>query len=337
MSEPIAIEDANGWTAVSSRHSDWSKPKRSDHLQLELLLALERERRSARGPLPLLAGGGDERHLLLLQPVEDRADLGRLHARLEVVEEDVVGLVVVVEALDVAAPQLDVRAQRGQELREVRLLPRLHPDRHRERGGPRHLRAQLRRHPPRLLPVAPDEPDQARVVRVVVERVLVRRELVEEPADLVGGERVVRQPLERRQLLRPDTGAAGRHLHLLVPAEQRRRAVEIVDLADALLQACEGRLHLLRNLPFRARRRRIVASDENECGVTHDRQWRSLDTAGSRSSVVEFRPRSAPAPEHGTRRGRSSSELPLRPACPYLRAQSEPGSPSGDPGSRQDP
>ena len=164
-----------------------------DHLQLELLLALERERRAAHGPLTVLAGGCDERHLLLLQPVEDGADLGRLHPGLEVVEEDVVGLVVVVEALDVAAPQLDVRAQCGQELREVRLLPRLHPDRHRERGGAGHLGAQLRRHPPRLLPVAADEPDQARLVRVVVERVLVRRELVEQPADLVGRERFVRE------------------------------------------------------------------------------------------------------------------------------------------------
>ena len=61
-------------------------------------------------------------------------------------------------------------------------------------------------------------------------------------------------------------------------------------------------------VPFRVRRRRIVASDENEREVTHDRQCRSLDAAGSRSSVVEFRPRSAPAPEHGRRRGRSSAE-----------------------------
>ena len=313
------------------------EPEPLDHLQLELLLALDRERRAADRTLAVLAGGGDERHLLLLQPVEDGADLGGLHPGLEVVEEDVVGLVVVVEALDVAAAQLEVRAQGGQELREVGLLPRLHPDRHRERRGAGHLGAQLRGNAPRLLPLAADEPDQARLVRVVLERVLVRRELVEEPADLVGRERLVREPLERRQLLRPNTRSAGRHLHLLIPAEQRRRAVEIVDLADALLQACEGCLHRLRNLPFRVRRRRIVAFEENECGVTHERQWRSLDRAGPCSSVVEFRPRSASAPEHGTRRGRSSSELPLRPACPYFGAQSEPESPSGDPGSRQDP
>ncbi len=250
-----------------------------DHLQLELLLALERERPADRR-FTLLAGGGDERYLRLLQPLEDRADLGCLHARLEVVQQDVVRLVVLVEALDIAAPQLHVRAQCGQELREVRLLPRLHPHRHRQGRSTGHLGAQRRRNPPCLLPVPADVPDQAGIVRVVVERVLVRSELVEDPADLVGRQRVVRKTLERRQLLRTDARAAGRHLHLLVPAEQRRRAVEIVNLADALLQACEGRLHRPRNLQFHVRRRRTVVSDENECEVTHHWQCRSLDLGG---------------------------------------------------------
>jgi hypothetical protein len=71
----------------------------------------------------------------------------------------------------------------------------------------------------------------------------VRGELVEQPADLVGGQRVVRETLERRQLLGANRRTAWRHLHLLVPAEQRRGAVEIVDLADALLQARKRRLH----------------------------------------------------------------------------------------------
>ena len=60
---------------------------------------------------------GDQRHELLLQLVEDRPNLRRLHARLEVVEQDVIGLVEVVEALDVAAPQLDRVLEVGEELR----------------------------------------------------------------------------------------------------------------------------------------------------------------------------------------------------------------------------
>ena len=50
---------------------------------------------------------GDQRHELRLEIVEDGADLGRLHPRLVVVEEHVVRLVVALEAVDVAALQLD--------------------------------------------------------------------------------------------------------------------------------------------------------------------------------------------------------------------------------------
>ena len=132
---PVRSTDANGWTAVSSRHSDGSKPKRSITFSSNTFWPSIGNVRAATGALALRACGGDERHLLLLQPLEDRADLGRLHPGLEVVEEDVVRLVVVVEAVDIAAAQVEVRAKGGQELREVGVLPRLDPDRHRERGG----------------------------------------------------------------------------------------------------------------------------------------------------------------------------------------------------------
>ena len=145
-----------------------------DHLQLELLLAVDREARVAHRALTLGAGARHERNLLLLEPVEHGAHLGRLHARLEVVQQHVVRLVVVVEALDVAAAELEVLAQRRDELLEVGLLSRLHPDGHRQRAGARDLALQLRRHAPRLLPVAADEPDQARLVRVVRLRLLER-------------------------------------------------------------------------------------------------------------------------------------------------------------------
>ena len=66
----------------------------------------------------------------------------------------------------------------------------------------------------------------------------------------------MRDPLDRGELLGPDAAAAGRHLHLLVPAEQRRRAVEILDLGDALLQLCKCGLH--RAEPYLRQRRRAV-------------------------------------------------------------------------------
>ena len=68
----VAIEAAKGWTAVSRRHSDGSKPKRRITSSSNSLLPLEREADAAERPLPFGAGGRDERHLLLLEPVEDR-------------------------------------------------------------------------------------------------------------------------------------------------------------------------------------------------------------------------------------------------------------------------
>ena len=103
-----------------------------------------------------------ERRLVLLQVVEDRAHLGRLHAALEVVEDGVVGLVVVaVEALDVAAAELEVLAQRRQERLRSRCsaAPRPRPGCASEADA-RHLGAELGRHLARLLPVAPRDADR---------------------------------------------------------------------------------------------------------------------------------------------------------------------------------
>ena len=58
---------------------------------------------------------GDQRNELRLQVVEDLPHLGRLHPGLEVVEEHVVRLVVALEALDVAALQLDRALEVGEE------------------------------------------------------------------------------------------------------------------------------------------------------------------------------------------------------------------------------
>ena len=75
---------------------------------------------------------------------EHLRDLGRLHERLEVVEERRVRRVVPLEALDVAALQLEVPLERRQEAREVVRRPRLDPDLVPERGRTRHLRCGAR-------------------------------------------------------------------------------------------------------------------------------------------------------------------------------------------------
>ena len=67
------------------------------------------------------ATGGDQRHQLGLQLGEQRGHLGRLHPRLVVIEQRVVGAVEAVEAGDVAPGQLEVALEVGLERREVRL------------------------------------------------------------------------------------------------------------------------------------------------------------------------------------------------------------------------
>ena len=126
---------------------------------------------------------GDQRHELGLQVVEDLAHLGGLHARLVVVEESVVGLVVALEAVDVAALQVDRALEHGAEELVVVLGPRLRPHVVGLDGGAGHLGSQLGGDAARLLPVAARRADQARVVRVVVELLLVVGELVEQRAD----------------------------------------------------------------------------------------------------------------------------------------------------------
>jgi hypothetical protein len=124
------------------------------------------------------------------------------------------------EALDVAPSQLEVALERGQEGGEVVARAGVDPDLVPLRGGPRGLRAELGGHAPGLFPVAARDADQARVVGLVVERLLERAELLEQPADLVVGELLLRDPPDRRSDLRAAGVAERRHHHQLVPGRE---------------------------------------------------------------------------------------------------------------------
>ena len=186
---------------------------------------------------------GDQRDQLALEVVEDGVHLGGLHSRLVVVEQWVVRVVVGREALDVAALQLDVALERGQERGEVGILARLRPHVMAVGGGPRHLGGELRRHLACLVPVAAGDADQARLVGVVVEALLERPQLLEQRADRVRDELLVRDPVERLELRTADGPAARRHEHRLVPEQQLLRAPPFVDLGQARLQLGELVLH----------------------------------------------------------------------------------------------
>src|SRR4029079_13307149 len=85
-----------------------------DALELDIELALEG---AVVARLSAVAGGGDERDERVAQLGEQRAQLGGREAGLEVVEQDVVGMVEAGEAGDVAVAQLDmVRERRAERL-----------------------------------------------------------------------------------------------------------------------------------------------------------------------------------------------------------------------------
>ena len=177
---------------------------------------------------------------MLLEVVEEPAHLRGLHAALVVVEHDVVRLVVRPRSTRCSAC-----AGRGScagpagTIAKSFVLARLDPDRGRERGRARHLRAQLRRHLARLLPVARRDPDQARLERVVLLLLAPAASSSSSLPDLGRGELLVGDPADRRELLGPDRGPGGRHHHLLVPAEERRGLAEIGDLGQLRPQLLE--------------------------------------------------------------------------------------------------
>src|SRR5258706_13962677 len=84
-----------------------------DDLVVERNLLVDREvvyeERIVDFPVAKISDEADE---LGLDLVEDACDLGGLHLRLEVVEQDVIRLVLLLEALDVTMPHPDVCVQR---------------------------------------------------------------------------------------------------------------------------------------------------------------------------------------------------------------------------------
>ena len=178
------------------------EPELAHDLELEDLLGVDVERLLALLDLRPLGDLLDERRLVLLEVVEDAPHLGRLHAALVVVEHDVVRLVADLEAVDVALAQVEVLAEHGQERREVVFAARSDPDRVRERRRARHLRAQVRRHLARLLPVATRDADQARLERVVLVLLAEVAQVVQEPADISRDELRVRDAADASRAAR---------------------------------------------------------------------------------------------------------------------------------------
>ena len=211
----------------------------AQHLCEELLLRLEREVAVEEGVVRRLAGVARDLRQLLPQHVEDGRDLSGRHAGLVLVDERVVRRLAGLHALAPLQRQLVHSPERRQEDPEVVRLTSLEPDDVCLGGFACPRSRELRRHATVPLPIAARHPDQAGVVRVVVQLLLQRGELLEQRADLVGGGALVDEAGEGRRGLGAGGSALGRHHRALVPGEHSERALEVVDLRETLLQLGE--------------------------------------------------------------------------------------------------
>ena len=198
-----------------------------DDLVVERDLLVEREVAGEERVVDLAAAQlRDQRHELGLDLGEDARHLGRLHLRLEVVEQDVVRLVRRLEALDVAAAQLDVALEQraGTARSPTSPSPRTQTGA-RLGGGARHLLAELGRHVHGLVV---RRGGRARRSAASSESgssdASTGAELVEQPPDLRVDEQLVREPLQQREVVGAVTAAGRRHDRPLVPGQQRRSA-----------------------------------------------------------------------------------------------------------------
>ena len=214
-----------------------------DDLQGERMLGVD-----CKGPahevVPLVGGVlGNERDELGLENLEDRANVRRPHARLVVVEQNVVRIVVRGEALCIAEAQLETALEPGPERREVRCLARLDPGLVRFRSVLGERGYELARDASCLLPVAARDLQQARVVGVGGKRSAVRLQLVQQLPDPVVHEPLVDHGLERRELRGTRLRARSRHPDCKVPGQDLLRATEIGDLGETSSQLRKGRIH----------------------------------------------------------------------------------------------
>ena len=208
------------------------------HHRAALVVDLERAGEDAvvAGLVAVARGLADEVDERVAELGEQWLELGGGELGLEVVEQQVVGVLDGLEAGDVAVAELDVALQRVAEEAEVRGRARLLPGLLAQRVGVADLGGELGRHAHRLLVVAPHGGEQADVVGVRVLAGGPRLERVEQPPDLGVDQLVVGDHLERRRVVRAGGGAVRRHHRVLVPEQHRVNAAEIGQLGHPLLE-----------------------------------------------------------------------------------------------------
>jgi hypothetical protein len=193
-----------------------------------------------------------------LQLGEQRAHRSRGHALVELIDQRIGDVVIRREEVSVAAAQLErlleERPHRGKVVGRARARPGI------VRGGAERIDARdmLRRHPDRLLEIAPCDPDQSRVIGVIRQAISMRDQLVDQPSERGIDRPFMRAFAQQRALARPRESASRRHVGGLIPFEQRARRAEIGNLAEPRLEL--GELGFHRAAVALARRRLRLAS-----------------------------------------------------------------------------
>ena len=95
------------------------------------------------------------------------------------------------------------------------------------------LGRERRRHLDGALVIVARHAQQAGIIGVVWQAFRVRLEIIEQPADRRVGKLLMRQLAQGRHLASARRRAARRHIGGLIPAEQRRRRLKIVDFKQA--------------------------------------------------------------------------------------------------------
>ena len=230
---------------------------------------------------------------------EQRPQPRRGHAGLEVVEEHVVGVLGLREAVDVAVAELQVGGQRVAEAGVVGRRAGLLPGRLADGRGAAEVGGQRGGHAHRLLDVAAQRGDQADVVRVGVLLRRPRPQRVEQPAELRVAQLLVGERLQRRLVVAARGRAARRHHRVLVPEHQRLDPPEPGEQPRALVQGGElGRRGAVEALHRRARigrsdraieasrsakvRRQRCDGEDRPLLAVAEADGRALDLAGDR-------------------------------------------------------
>ena len=209
--------------------------KAPDHVQAELPLQRLGEGLVQAGVVGRRLGGDGrhQRHELLAQVGEQGAHGRGLHAIVGPVDERVGHVLVAGKVARVLAAQFDGPLQVGARGGKIVGRPRPGPDLVGFGGVAVEFGHKVGRHLDRLFILAAGDAQQAGLVGVVGQALLVGAQVFQQLAQGRVGEFLVGQPLQGGGLAGAGRGAAGRHVGRLVPAQQRRGGVEVMDLGQA--------------------------------------------------------------------------------------------------------